>query len=276
MSPNGKYYVFSGHAIGVAAHIHKLDDVLNLNHLIPTQAAAVLPGTGGLSEGHSANYCFAVDKPRKRTLVSVRQAHSIAAGRCFDDRWETEVKTEVESVGILEKLDIDSVKLHMVATRYRDSDKMTVEMKGSSIEGLRFGGVTAKIVLDTEPVQYCTSTEALADFYRRQPASWRSANARRFSTYPDAAEVAETKSRIKFSLVREIQLTGTQNADHPVRVLEDGYTIKWDGFGRIIVGEMFVKGNDRKITLLRLHMGSDGGGSGSVGDTSSNGQMSGG
>jgi len=272
MSPNGKYYIFSGHAVGVAAHIHKLDDVPNLNHLIPTQAAAVLPATGGLSEGHAANYCYDVDQPRKRTLVCVRHGYSMAAGRTLGDRWETEVKTEVESVGILEKLDIGAVKLHMVSTRYMNTDKTTVELKGSSIEGLQFRDVTAKIVLDLEPFPHCTSKDALADYYRGQSAAWRTANARRFGTLPEAAEARETNGVIKFSLVRDIQLSGSQDPDHPVRVENDGYTIKWDGFGRIIVGEVFVKGNDRRVTLLRLHMGSDGGGTGSIGDGSSNGQ----
>jgi hypothetical protein len=272
MSPNGQYYVFSGHAIGVAAHIHRLDDLKNLDHLIPTQAAAVLPGTGGLSVGHASNYCFEVDKPRKRKLVCVHRADSTATGRCFDDRWETEVKTEIESVDILEKLEIGSVKLHMVSTRYRDSDKTKVEMKGCSIEGLQFGRVTAKIILDTDPIAHCTSQDALADHYQGQSDGWRTANAKRFNTLPGAAQVAQPNGRIKFSLVREIQLSGEQDPEHRVHILDhDGYTIKWDGFGRVIVGEVFVKGNDRRITLLRLHMGSDGGGSGSVGSGGTNG-----
>jgi hypothetical protein len=147
-------------------------------------------------------------------------------------------------------------------------------MKGSSVDGLQLGGVTVKIDFDTEPMEFCGSKDTLAEYYRSKPASWRTANARRFCTAPDAAELCEVNGRVKFSLVRDIQILGTQDEEHRVYRLDDGYTIKWDGFGRIIVGEVFVKGNDRKVTLLRLHMGSDGGGSGSVGDGGTNGQTS--
>jgi hypothetical protein len=274
MSQNGTYFVFSGHSVGLAAHFHKLDNLTNLNHIVPTQAASVLPATGGLSQGKVSNYNYAVDVPRKRTLVGIRHAETSAEGRTLPDRWETEIRADIQGVSVLEKLEIGSVNLHMLAVRGTAPDAETkVSTKGSHIEGLQLGNVTAKIVLDLEPLEFCSSKDKLAKYYRNQPGAWRSANARRFCTDPEAPEIRDVNGRVKFSLVREIQLAGTQDANALVHVLDDGYTIKWDGFGRIIVGEVFVKGNDRRITMLRLHMGSDGGGSGSVGDTSSNGQM---
>jgi hypothetical protein len=276
MSTNGTYYVFSGHAVGMAAHFHKLDDVQNLNHLVPAQATSVLPATGGLSEAHISDYCYEVDQPRKRMLVCVRRADTKAEGRTFPDRWETEINAEIEAVHVLEKLDVGLVKFHLLSVRGNDADsKIKVSTKGSSIEGLQLGGITAKVVLDLEPIESCGTKDQLAEYYRAKPAAWRSANARRFCTDPASAEIHEVKGRVRFSLAREIQLSGMQDPNHLVRVEEDGYTIKWDGFGRIIVGEVFVKESDRRFTMLRLHMGSDGGGSGSVGDTSSNGQTTG-
>jgi hypothetical protein len=274
MSPSGKYFIFSGNAVGAAAQFHKLDQLQNLNHVIPTLGASALPGTGGLSKGHAANYCYAVDQPRKRTLLAVRRIDTKAEGLTLADRWETDVEAEIEAVDVLEKLEIGLVKLHFNSSRKMDSEncEATISTRGSRIEGLRMGSVEAKIILDEEPLQYTSSKENLADYYRKQNSGWRSANARRFGTLPDAAAVREVNGTVKFSLVREIQLIGKQDPEHEVRVQPDGYTIKWDGFGRIILGEVFVKCCDRRVTMVRLHMGSDGGGSGSVGDGSSNGQ----
>jgi len=276
MSQNGTYFVFSGHSVGLAAHFHKLDDVQNLNHMVPAQAPSVLPATGGLSEGKVSNYRYAVDVPRKRTLVALRHAETRVEGRTLPDRWETEVHADIQGVEILEKLEVGRVKVHMLSSRATSADAETkISTKGSSIEGLQLGGVSVKVVLDDDVIEFCASKDKLADYYRKQAPAWRGANARRFTTDPDSPEIHEVNGRVRFSLAREIHLSGTQDPNHLVRVEEDGYTIKWDGFGRIIIGEVFVKGNDRRVTMLRLHMGSDGGGSGSVGDTSSNGQTSG-
>jgi hypothetical protein len=52
----------------------------------------------------------------------------------------------------------------------------------------------------------------------------------------------------------------------------DGYAIHWKGFGRIVLGEVHVKGNGRCVTLVRLAIGSDAGGPGAVRSGQSNGR----
>jgi hypothetical protein len=276
MSPDKKYFIFSGHALGAAAHFHKLDDEPNLNHVIPALAPSVVAATGGLSKNHVANYYYAVDQPRKRTLVSVNRIDTMTSGTEQDGCWVTEVDAEVEGVRVLEKLDVGYVKLHFVSSRSMDSENCDAKIstKGSRIEGLRMGSMSANIFLDEEPLLFTASKDHLVDYYRGKDPAWRAANARRFSTDPAATEVHQANGRVKFSLVHKIELSGTQDPDHQVHVEEDNpYTIHWDGFGKIIVGEVFVKCCERRVTMLRLYMGSDGGGSGSLADGTSNGQI---
>ena len=117
MSPApAQRYLYSGHTVGASAHFHRLDEVKNLNHVIPTLGASVLPVTGGLSKGHAAYYAYNVDHPRHRTLLSVSRVDSMAAGREFDDRYETEIEADIESIHVVEKLHIDAVKLHVLST----------------------------------------------------------------------------------------------------------------------------------------------------------------
>ena len=271
MSQNGKQFIFSGHAVGAAAQFHRLDDLENLDHVVPTLGASVLPVSGGLSKGHASHYCYAVDKPRKRTLVSVGRIDTMAAGRTFSDRWETEVEAEIEKVDVVEKLHVGFVKLHLLAVRDADSEEARISTKGSRIEGLELGKVAVKVELDEEPIECCGSRDRLAAFYAGKDDAYRAANAFRFATDPAAPVLAERKGRSTFSLVRKIELSGKQDPEQPITV--DGYTIIWKGFGRIVLGEVSVKGNDRRITMMRLAMGSDAGGSGSIGDGGSNGQM---
>lgn len=273
MSTDGAHYIFSGHAVGAAAQFNRLDQVENLNHVVPTLGSSVLPATGGMSQSLVSKYSFDVDQPRKRNLLSVQRVETTTAGRDLGSRYETEINADIQSLSILEKLHIDHVQMHFLAVRDAgnpDSDPI-ITTKGSRIDGLRLGPVQASIVFDEEPLAYCGSKDQLKGFYRKQSPEYRRLNCWRFATAPDATELAECRNCCKWSLVREIHLSGPE--DELQRISIDGYTIIWKGFGTIIVGEILVKGQERRLTMVRLAMGSDAAGTGSAGDGQSNGQL---
>jgi hypothetical protein len=268
MSEAVSRYIFSGHAIGAAAQFDRLDAVQNLDHTIPTLGASVLPVTGGLSQSHVSNYCFTVDQPRKRSLLSVRRIDTTVSGKKVGDVFATETQVEVEAISVVEKLHIDFVKLHFLSTRDPTQADAVVTTSGNQIQGIRLGKVEAKITFDEDPLLASGSREQLADFYRKQSDSYRRDNCWRFGTDPGAVEIKEQNGHYKWSLVRQIELLGT---DPDITV--HGNMICWRGFGKIYLGEVIVKHNDRRVTMVRLQMGSDAGGPGTVGDGQSNGAV---
>jgi hypothetical protein len=265
------HFIFDGHAIGAAAQFHRLDDSHNLNHIIPALGASVLPATGGVSKSQVLDYSYDVDQPRKRTLLSVRRVDSIAAGRQIGERCETEIWTEIESIDVVEKLHMDLVKLHMLSTRETGESDPVVSTTGNRLDGVRLGNVEAQITLDEEPLAACGTKEQLAAFYRTQTAQYRCLNSWRFRTDPQANQIAAHGRHLTYSLVREIKLVGPEQDKQDIEV--HGYTIHWKGFGKIILGEVVVKDQDRQLTMVRLAMGSDAGGDGSVGDGRTNGMV---
>jgi len=272
MSPApAQRYLYSGHTVGAAAHFHRLDDLENLNYAIPTLGASVLPVTGGLSRGHASNYAFHVDEPRHRTLLSVRRIDSSASGREFADRYETEIEADIESIHLVEKLHIDAVKLHVLSTLHKGQKEPAVSTKGNRIEGMRLGRVAVKVVFDDELLKSCGTKEKLKTFYETQTPEYLSEHGFRFRTDPNTGKLAEPHGHYVCSLVRSIELDGPEEDKQAMTV--EGYTIRWKGFGRLILGEVVVKGSNRQVTLVRLAMGSNAGGSGSVGCGQSNGQV---
>lgn len=267
-----KDYAFSGHAFGVAAQFHALDEAKNLCHVVPTLGASVLAPTGGHSRSHVIHYAYSVDLPRKRTLLSVRKIKTAVSGRDLQNRFETEVEADLEAVHVVEKLHIGAIRLHFLSARAAEPDDAVpvITTKGSRIEGVQLGAVKAVVTLDEEPLLACGTADQLGDFYRKQTDDYRKANEKRFKidTAPDGA--ASPCRSHRFSLVREIHLSGPERDKQAISV--DGYTIHWKGFGKIILGEVNVKGNDRRIAMVRLAMGSDAGGSGTAGGGQSNGQ----
>jgi hypothetical protein len=256
MSNGSGRFMFAGHAIGAAAQFHRLDEAENLNHVIPTLGASVLPVTGGRSESHVPPYRYDVAAPRQRCLLAVDRIDTWAEGRARDSRYETELSIDIQGLRVVEKLHIDLVQLHMQSTRTAGSDPV-VTTRGNRIEGMRLGNVEVRLTIDDEPVAFTGTTQQLADYYQKlgQP-------------------LQQVGEHSRCTIVRDIQLIGSEQDKQPMSV--DGNTIVWTGFGRIILGEIHVKGHERRLTMVRLAMGSDAGGSGSAGDGQSNGDTTGG
>ncbi len=268
-------YSFSGHSIGIAAHFTRLDQVENLNHQVPAQGVSALPVTGGLAEAAVANYHFDVDQPRPRTLISVASIRTSASGKKEGTCYRTEIGADIQNITVVDKLTIGRLLMQFLSVRDtadEDADPV-VSTNGSAFEDVRLGSVTAQIVVDDEPLRYCGSKNQLAAFYRSRTPEYRRAQSWRFNTGPESADIAEYKNACRWSIVREIRLSGPEAALQDVSV--DGYSIYWRGFGRIIFGEYCVKGQDRRLAMVRLAMGSDAAGDGTVGDGQSNGQLGG-
>ena len=271
--PTGTRYIFSGHAIGASAHFHTLDNTPGFNHLVPTQATSVLPQTGGLSEGNASNYRYDVAQPRQRTLVSIGQAATKATGVTAAGSYQTEVSVDLQTVGVVDKLRIGLVRVHMLSTFAIGGTDPVLTTNGNRLEDVWLGNVQAIIEWDDDLLRACGTQSQLAAYYRSKDATYRKQYAWRFATPAEAPEIKAYGQYNKCSVVRSIQLVGPEDAKQ--NMSWDGYTITWKGFGKIILGEIHVKGTERHLTMARLVMGSDAGGSGTVGDGRTNGTMGG-
>jgi hypothetical protein len=262
-----KRFVYSGHAIGAAAHFHRLDDLHDLDHVVPTQAASALSPVGGLSHNQASNFCFKVDQPRCRELLSVGHAETRASGKQVGNLHETEVLAIIQSAAVVEKLHVDLVEVHQKGIRGEDKKPSTAYTTDSRIEGLRLGNVVVNVELDDSPFAKNGTMEELNSFFGQQDEAWRRENAWRFHTQPNAKEIQAFHGKYFCTLVKKIEAVGSPEDLKNIHV--DGYSIKWDGFGWIFLGEVIVCDKYRRVTMIRLKMGSDAGGHGSIGDVQS-------
>jgi hypothetical protein len=269
------YFRFSGHSLGVGARFHRLDEAVDLDHVIPTLGASVLAPTGGRATASAKDYAYVVDQPRKRTLLSVRKVETEAHGRDKGTQFETEVQSFVECLDVVEKLSIGLVRLHFLSTYdiQPETGVSVVTTKGSAIEGIQMGNVKAVVTLDEEPLRFTGHADQLAAFYRNQTDAYKKQHGWRFKLDEGTDCDAGRCRPHKFTLVEKIELSGPERELQDISV--DGHTIYWKGFGRIVLGEVEIQCKDRSVTLVRLAMGSDAGGSGTAGSGQSNGHPSG-
>jgi hypothetical protein len=255
MNTGSGRFMFAGHSTGAAARFHRLYETQNLNHVVPMLGASVVPVSGGRSDSHVDPYSYEVDAPKKCCLFGVQRVDTLAEGRDGNGVYETEVSAEVAGLSVVEKLRCDLVRMHMLVSRTGTGDP-TITTKGNRIDGLRLGNVQAIVTIDDE-------------------ALVNAADAKRFSAYHAACKKRPTRfgAYSRSTIVREIQLAGSERDKQGMTV--KGNVIVWQGFGRIILGEIHVKAHDRRLTLVRLEMGSDAEGSGSAGDGHTNGEVGG-
>jgi hypothetical protein len=245
-------FMFAGHAIGAAARFNRLYEQTNLNHVVPTLGSSVIPGSGGRSNGHADPYRYQVKEPRACCLLEVQRVDTFAEGRDANGGVESEVSAEVVGLGLVEKLRCDLVRMHMLVTRTKGGEPV-VTTKGNRIDGLRLGDVEAVVSLEDAPLL-------------------NSGNASQFQSHCAAKRrhVSRFGDYMRSTIVSDIQLIGSDP-----NITVEGNVIVWKGFGRIILGEIHVKGHERQLTMVRLEMGSDAGGSGDAGDGKTNGQTGG-
>jgi hypothetical protein len=255
MSNGSGRYMFAGHALGAAARFHRLYEADNLNHVVPTLGSSVVPVSGGRSDSHVDPYMYEVDTPRKCCLLSVQRVDTMADGRDTGGVIETEVSSEVVGLSLVGKLRCDLVRMHMLTTR-RGTEEPVVTTKGNRIDGLRLGSVDAVVTIDEDPLMNACDEGRFCGYH-----SSASRQVSRFGAY------------WKSTIVREIKLVGSEKDKQDMSV--DGNVIVWKGFGRIILGEIHVKAHERRLSLIRLEMGSDAGGSGGAGEGQSNGETGG-
>jgi len=270
-----KRFAFSGHAIGVAAHFHRIDDVHDLDHNIPALGSSAIPIVGGHSRHRVANFCYTASHPRHITLLSAQKVETHARGKCLPNKqFETEISAVVHSVSFVEKLHVDLVEMHQSSVRVWDANESSINREssiktsGSKIKGMRLGNVIVNLELDEEPFATCGTKGELNAFYAKQSETYRHENCGRFHTPEGAPSLKEYNGRYYGSLIKKISLDGPR--EEMKNIHPDGYSIKWDGFGTIFLGEVIVSAEVRKITMIRLKMGSDAGGGGVAGGGETN------
>ena len=253
-------FIFSGHAIGAAAHFHTLDDLENLDPAIPTLGSSVLAPVGGLSHHEVNNFSYVVNEPRRRTLLSAQHAKTSARGRERPDQYETEIEVIVRGVSVLEKLHVDVVELKQRATSAKGAPTSLISTTVARVEGLRLGNVTAEVQFDLEPFETCCSKQELVDFLGSRDQAYHNAHGWRFK---------HSNGRIFGTLLRSVELSGPAEELREITVKE--HMIHWRGFGRIFLGEVIMREEDRQVSLIRLKMGSDGTGLATIGSGQTNG-----
>jgi hypothetical protein len=250
-------YLFHAHAIGLSGHITR-----PFEELIDVQAASALPPTGGLSSGRKRSY-------RLRGILTHQGAHSKATGSFNRDTKanETLATATVQGFNLCDTVVADDItaritSVHLVGGEHR------ITPQGSAFLNLRIAGRVIELEDNVDVFHELDTLEKVRDHYRNNTNDFRT-NFDRQAYAGEDAVLPENKRRY-FRWFRHgstgelpvckggftiVPLFKVKNPSAPGFEVH-GNVISVENFGRIILGELIISGDRRRLTMLHVDLGS--------------------
>ncbi len=214
-------FLFNASGTGVAGTIRA-----PYHQTIEGQAATCLSIDGGISTAKSERFNF-------RDIVHFDSAVSLVTGSFIDheNAWETLITTRVEGLNILHVITADAVISRLVSKQVRATPDKSGNLVGPEPEHLPFGSYFVNLRIAGSPIETVPgnmTTSALATFSKASEGQ--------------AGEI------IQGSLFEKVSAT-----DKGLTVR--GNVIDVPGFGRVVLGELFILRNERRLTMIRVELG---------------------
>lgn len=256
-------FVYRGNAVGAAARIVRVDPHSGLNHVIPVQAASSLPVTGGRSESVvDRPYCFRIGSPRPLELFSLRGARTLAESGPGDRT--TTVHSEVHGLQILDgRITVERLVARL--TSQYDSKELAacvIPTEHCSISGLMLDRRPVEVKLDIAPFVSAPTHAALLRRAGEQPEFSRRILCWPGTLAPGGIAQCHIVSTVAFP----------EGAPEEVEYCPPN-RIRWHGVGTIYLGELLVSDLFRRLTMLRVALGSPVEGDVSGGEVEDNGHI---
>jgi len=212
-----------------AGHALSGEFVRPVKYTIETQAAVSLPLAGGHGRAHVENF----EIPH---LVSMANGYSHVSGDVDStDKHTSQSTVVVERLNILDVLTADRVVARLTSEHDPKNKEGHVITLGTKLENLRISGYPVEVEFDHSFFLNRATFDELSKNVAELKKSGRMAQ--------------ESHGVILCSLVKSLKVGSPD-------VQVKGHVITVPHFGKIFVGEMLVEPGSKKITLLRVDLGS--------------------
>jgi hypothetical protein len=254
-------HVFHGHASGVSAHIRRPE-----KQLLPVQGSVSLPVTGGLAESNLGPNKLdkwvsfdSISTSAHGDYADAEQGVATTRGEVAFDAAPTvtRVRAAVHGLAILGRVKVAHAAIGLTAHSAVGREQPVIRPEGNVLDGVSIDGFRLAITLAEDFYRECDTKDKLA---KRHAAGLPPREGRMFlpatSGVDRANGLPEANGTVKCSIVQEIHWDGPA---HPTATIHD-HVVEVPDFGKIYFGEMFIKGDSRRLTMVRFQLGSPDGG----------------
>jgi hypothetical protein len=275
--------VFRGNAAAFGGRFVRPDDVT-----LDTPAASSLPTVGGRSASAIDGEAARRFNERFKDHLSFEAASTLAEGS-FDDRAQaielthgrvreealaisTRVRAEIKTltVGHEKRLRVGRMVAELRSRNPRDAGEPPIAVGDVAIDDLTIDGFRLKIVINSAVFNELDTQAKLLRSAAKADFAKKFGNQVFYRQRP-ATRTAPRRGHVHGTLVTKVDWDGDAN---PRATIIGNHVIVVKDFGKIFLGEILVNDGARRVTLLRLELGSNGGGMAGGPDVDINGTYS--
>jgi len=228
---------------------------------IPTVASVELPLTGGLSTEKCTRFSLNASKVKfgpmaKGALAKLRQTQllSVAAGTAtckskhvpLSDPKGSSISVEVKGVKVDGGFSLKSAVLNLQSDHAPNDPFPRITFGATSIVGMMLGKLKVTVELDLDAFNSHPTLDSFERALQNRDKKISAQVARSFLRNSDGSLHRNQSGYTFGSIVKSIK------GVPPDWIEENGYTIVWPGFGKVILGEILVGAFLRRVILVRL------------------------
>jgi hypothetical protein len=250
---DGRVFLYRGFSVGVGGTLTR-----PFPQVLDGQASVALPIVGGYTSARVENY-------RLRELLSFKEARTYTTGsQSSDGAYNTVVSSTIEGLNILDIVTCDAVVGRVSSRHEPNADEPEIVASGSVFHNLKIGGHPVDVDLD-HPMfgELSTYTKFRSRF--EEDREFQQGIQKRFMwtappedfppafgtrvPLPNRKGWPESRGMVPCSLVKDIRYNAPE-------VLRYGHVLCIPQVGYIVLGEFLFSQYARRLTMMRLELGS--------------------
>lgn len=269
MKTRFQYHAF---ATGVAGQIES-----PFQHVIESQAPSALSPTGGYSSSRVENFRF-------HEILTFRSASTQVSGHfsAETNSWDTVMTSTVEGLDIMGMIRADVIVARLASRHVVGAYEPSILPLGSTIEGLRLGGIPVEVELHTDLYAELDTHDKVVSAYQDHTAFRETFDALNFvgksGELPESHRHyfpwSESKPEPAIAKSGEpVMTTLVSRLIHKSHYLPTyGHVILLPQFGVVSLGKFMIDGRARRLTMIEVNLGCAVTGNATAGDGETNGQ----
>jgi hypothetical protein len=221
LKPPSPRFLYRAQAVGLSGVCRR-----PYSEHVPPVAWSVLPATGGTASAREENV-------RYRDILSIAKIETTVTGEPHTTPGchKTETTVTIDGLNVRDILTADRIVGRMSARHFMDGGEACITFEGSEIVNLRIGG-------DPVDIQYDHPVRSEWDTFTKAKGGHR-------ERHPKRSDPGHT---LPWTIVSKLAA--------PAGTTVDGHCLYIPDFGTIYLGEVIIKDGHRRITMMRLALGS--------------------
>ncbi len=248
-----RVFLYRGYALGLGGTLRR-----PFQEVVDGGASVALPIVGGYNAARVQNY-------RYRELISIKDVRTYTTGsQSKDGAYNTVVSAVMEGLNILASITADAVVGRLSSRHAPDGAEPEIVATGSTFHNLRIGGHPIEVDLDHDMFGSLSTYSSFRNRFERDD-EFQEMIQRRFmwTTPPDKLPPGflnsvplpnrkywpESRGMVPCSLVRDVRYEALE-------IERYGHILCVPQVGYIALGELFMSQYARRLTMMRLVLGS--------------------